>query len=136
MSTPNRKISFYLKPAHSRADQLADEMLAALPVKARGNTCRAALLAGMALMRQDPRLPHLIAELFDDNTTIDQIRHLISSIFPDDTSTVVAALRQLFPEASEPKVAGTYEIVPLTSHGHPKDNSAITRENAGNLFPT
>ncbi|MEH4266375.1 plasmid partitioning/stability family protein [Klebsiella aerogenes] len=70
MSRDNRKISFYLKPTHSRADRLADEMLDALPVKARGNACRAALLAGMALMKQDPRLPCLIAELFDENTTI------------------------------------------------------------------
>ena len=134
MTTPNRKISFYLKPAHSRADQLADEMLDALPVKARGNACRAAMLAGMALMRQDPRLPHLIAELFDENTTISQIRHLISSIFPDDTTAVAAALRQLMPAVNEPETAGKQEYVLFTSTR--KDNAAIARRNAGNLFPS
>ncbi|WP_193162944.1 plasmid partitioning/stability family protein [Enterobacter ludwigii] len=134
MSTPNRKISFYLKPAHSRADQLADEMLAALPVKARGNTCRAAMLAGMALMRQDHRLPHLIAELFDDRTTISQIRHLISSVFPDDTTAAVTALRQL---CTQP---GNQE--PFQTRDHPSpistpmDNSDISRQNASMLFPS
>lgn len=134
MSTPNRKISFYLKPAHSRADQLADEMLDALPVKARGNACRAAMLAGMALMRQDPRLPHLIAELFDDNTTIDQIRHLISSVFPDDTTAVVAALRQLTTVTAKPEQTAAPEPEPATDES--ADNAAVARRNAGNLFPS
>ena len=133
MSAPNRKISFYLKPAHSRADQLADEMLDALPVKARGNASRAAMLAGMALMRQDPRLPHLIAELFDDNTTISQIRHLISSVFPDDTTSVVAALRQLTAITTQPDPAAVKEPAPATDV--PADNAAVARRNAGNLFP-
>lgn len=133
MSTPNRKISFYLKPAHSRADQLADEMLNALPVKARGNACRAAMLAGMALMRQDPRLPHLIAEVFDDNTTIDQVRHLISSIFPDDTAAVVAAIRQItsLTENKAPPLQPP-AIIP----GEQDDNAAVARRNAQNMFPT
>lgn len=134
MSTPNRKISFYLKPAHSRADQLADEMLDALPVKARGNASRAAMLAGMALMRQDPRLPHLIAELFDENTTISQIRHLISSIFPDDTTAVVAAIRQLTATTTQPDPAAAKEPAPATNE--PADNAAVARRNAGNLFPS
>lgn len=132
MSTPNRKISFYLKPAHSRADKLADEMLNALPVKARGNACRAAMLAGMALMRQDPRLPHLIAELFDDNTTIDQIRHLISSIFPDDTAAVVAALRQLTTIAAQPDRSAPG---PLPAPSDEENNAAVARRNAGKMFP-
>ena len=134
MSTPNRKISFYLKPAHSRADQLADEMLIALPVKARGNACRAAMLAGMALMRQDPRLPHLIAELFDVNTTIDQIRHLISSVFPDDTAAAVGVLRQLN------AIIGQQDVAPPDKTSvrpqETKGNTDITRRNALNMFPS
>lgn len=133
MSTPNRKISFYLKPAHSRADQLADEMLDALPVKARGNACRAAMLAGMALMRQDPRLPHLIAELFDDNTTISQIRHLISSVFPDDTTAVVATLQHLTSIATPPERPASASSPP---HVKTEDNAAIARRNVSNLFPS
>lgn len=133
MSTPNRKISFYLKPAHSRADQLADEMLDALPVKARGNACRAAMLAGMALMRQDPRLPHLIAELFDDKTTVSQIRHLISSVFPDDATAVVAALRQLSTITAQPDQTVAPEPTPVPEE--PADNATVARRNAGNLFP-
>lgn len=130
MSTPNRKISFYLKPAHSRADQLADEMLDALPAKARGNASRAAMLAGMALMRQDPRLPHLIAELFDDNTTISQIRHLISSIFPDDNTAAVIALRQL---CTQEPIQTRDHPSPIST---PMDNSDISRQNASMLFPS
>ncbi|POZ17033.1 hypothetical protein C3Z09_08280 [Lelliottia aquatilis] len=133
MTTPNRKISFYLKPAHSRAEQLADEMLNALPVKARGNACRAALLAGMALMRQDPRLPHLIAEVFDDNTTISQVRHLISSIFPDDTATVIAALRQLTAITAKPDKIAVAN--PMPSARDTLDNATVARQNATNLFP-
>ena len=129
----NRKVSFYLKPAHSRADQLADEMLEALPVKTRGNACRATMLAGMALMRQDARLPHLIAGLFDERTTISQIRHLISSVLPEDGAPLAAALQQLAalaqPPESEP--AGAPAITSQT----PTDNAARTRQNASNLFP-
>lgn len=130
----NRKISFYLKPAHSRADLLADEMLAELPVKARGNACRAAMLAGMALMRQDPRLPHLIAELFDERTTISQIRHLISSVLPEDGAPLAAALQQL---AALAKPDGINFPATPTVHAHsePSDNAARTRRNASNLFP-
>lgn len=130
----NRKISFYLKPAHSRADLLADEMLAELPVKARGNACRAAMLAGMALMRQDPRLPHLIAELFDERTTISQIRHLISSVLPEDGAPLAAALQQL---AALAKPDGINFPATPTVHAHsePSDNAARTRQNASNLFP-
>lgn len=131
MSTPNRKISFYLKPAHSRADQLADEMLDTLPVKARGNACRAALLAGMALMRQDPRLPHLIAEMFDDSTTISQVRHLISSIFPDDTATVVDALRQLTTLTAQPIQTAAVTLATIDLG----DNGTVARRNAAQLFP-
>ncbi|WP_261431835.1 plasmid partitioning/stability family protein [Serratia quinivorans] len=130
----NRKISFYLKPAHSRADLLADEMLAELPVKARGNACRAAMLAGMALMRQDPRLPHLIAELFDERTTINQIRHLISSVFQDDTDAVVSALRQITVITQHEDLTFTPEPYPQTGRRE-EDNVTIARRNAGNLFP-
>lgn len=131
MSTPNRKISFYLKPAHSRADQLADEMLDALPVKARGNACRAAMLAGMALMRQDPRLPRLIAEVFDDKTTITQVRHLISSIYPDDTTTAIVTSHQQTPNTAQPKKKTATD--PVTDRT--EDNGAVTRRNAEHLFP-
>ncbi len=130
----NRKISFYLKPAHSRADQLADEMLEALPVKARGNACRAAMLAGMALMRQDARLPHLIAELFDERTTISQIRHLISSVLPEDGAPLAAALQQLVALAQSPD--GARDNAPTApAPSAPSDNTARTRQNASNLFP-
>ncbi|MDK1707028.1 plasmid partitioning/stability family protein [Serratia marcescens] len=130
----NRKISFYLKPAHSRADQLADEILEALPVKARGNACRAAMLAGMALMRQDARLPHLIAELFDERTTISQIRHLISSVLPEDGSPLAATLQQLL--AMTQSAENVTAAAPATIMTPiPSDNAARTRQNASNLFP-
>ncbi|TXE33236.1 plasmid stability family protein [Serratia marcescens] len=130
----NRKISFYLKPAHARADQLADEMLEAMPVKARGNVCRAAMLAGMALMRQDARLPHLIAELFDERTTISQIRHLISSVLPEDSTSLVTALQQLAALAQPSESASTAAPAAITTPP-PSDNAARTRQNASNLFP-
>ncbi|MBS3892309.1 plasmid partitioning/stability family protein [Serratia marcescens] len=130
----NRKVSFYLKPAHSRADQLADEMLEALPVKARGNACRAAMLAGMALMHQDARLPHLIAELFDERTTISQIRHLISSVLPEDGAPLAAALQQLVALTQSPD--GARDHAPTApAPSAPSDNAARTRQNASNLFP-
>lgn len=132
MSTPNRKISFYLKPAHSRADQVADEMLAALPVKARGNACRAAMLAGMALMRQDPRLPGLIAELFDETVTIDQIRQLMRSIFPDENYHTVKVCRDTTPDAQSQGPASA----PVSTEDRQREDSArITKQNARELFP-
>ena len=130
----NRKISFYLKPTHSRADQLADEMLEVLPVKARGNACRAAMLAGMALMRQDARLPHLIAELFDDRTTISQIRHLISSVLPEEAAPLAAALQQLVALAQTSENAPSASPMALTPPAQ-SDGAARTRQNASMLFP-
>ncbi len=132
MSTPNRKISFYLKPEHSRADRVADEMLDTLPVKARGNACRTAMLAGMALMRQDARLPGLIAELFDETVTIDQIRQLMRSIFPDEDYHTVKVCRDAVPNAQPLGPAGA----PISTEDRQREDSArITKQNARDLFP-
>ncbi|MNH27100.1 Plasmid stability protein [compost metagenome] len=92
------------------------------------------MLAGMALMRQDPRLPYLIAELFDERTTISQIRHLISSVLPEDGAPLAAALQQL---AALAKPDGINFPATQTAHAHlePSDNAARTRQNASNLFP-
>ena len=58
----NRKCSFYIYPERNAADRVADRFLEKLPQKERGRAMRAMMLCGAALMKQDERLPFLIAE--------------------------------------------------------------------------
>lgn len=130
-----RKVSFYLNPAQNAADKVACGLLDALPVKARGRASRAAILAGMALMKQDPRLPGLLAEILDERTTIAQIRHLLCSVLPDGEGIPEATGR-----AADTSYEGARdkEAMPGTTQpDKPKnaDNTDITRENARHLFP-
>lgn len=129
-----RKVSFYLKPDQNPADKVAADMLDALPVKMRGKASRAALLAGIALMKQDPRLPGLIAEILDEHTTISQIRHLLCSVLPEDAGSAVAALQQLLTfaqsEKPQPEIRKT-ETTPAIAAG----NAEVARQNAKNMFP-
>lgn len=129
-----RKVSFYLKPDQNPADKVAVDMLDAMPVKMRGKASRAALLAGMALMKQDHRLPSLIAEILDEHTTISQIRHLLCSVLPEDAGSAVAALQQLlaFTQSEKPQAETTkIDAAPAILAG----NTEIARQNARNLFP-
>lgn len=130
-----RKVSFYLNPAQNAADKVACGLLDTLPVKARGRASRAALLAGMALMKQDPRLPGLLAEILDERTTIAQIRHLLCSVLPDGEGIPEATGRAAdtpYEGAHDTMVRSKLQQSAISENA---DNTDITRENARHLFP-
>ncbi|MFO6428346.1 plasmid partitioning/stability family protein [Escherichia coli] len=63
----NRKCSFYIYPERNAADRVAGTIPSRqkLPQKERGRAMRAMMLCGAALMKQDERLPFLIAEFLE-----------------------------------------------------------------------
>jgi hypothetical protein len=93
--TDNRKCSFYIYPERNAADRVADGFLEKLPQKERGRAMRAMMLCGAALMKQDERLPFLIAEFLTENTSMQDIQRIISSTLPQqDTERWRACLRR------------------------------------------
>lgn len=55
MTTPTRRISFYLKPAVVKSEREACSYLDSLPASERSRAQRAAFLAGLALIKRTPR---------------------------------------------------------------------------------
>ncbi|WP_214270301.1 plasmid partitioning/stability family protein, partial [Escherichia coli] len=56
MTTPTRRISFYLKPAVVKSEREACSYLDSLPASERSRAQRAAFLAGLALIKRTPAL--------------------------------------------------------------------------------
>ncbi|HDW3009746.1 plasmid partitioning/stability family protein [Escherichia coli] len=66
MTTPTRRISFYLKPAAVKSEQEACSYLDSLPASERSRAQRAAFLAGLALIKRAPALAYSLAEWSGD----------------------------------------------------------------------
>ncbi|EPP4621858.1 plasmid partitioning/stability family protein [Escherichia albertii] len=62
MTTPTRRISFYLKPAAVKSEQEACSYLDSLPASERSRAQRAAFLAGLALIKRNPAFAYWLAE--------------------------------------------------------------------------
>ena len=77
-----RKIMFYLNPETNIADSIVNETLDSIPQGERGRLNRAALIAGIALYRQDARIPFLISELLNKDTQFADIVQLLKSVYP------------------------------------------------------
>ena len=92
----NRKCSFYIYPERNAADRVADRFLEKLPQKERGRAMRAMMLCGAALMKQDERLPFLIAEFLTDSTSMQDIQRIISSTLPQQENGEVVRLLEAF----------------------------------------
>ncbi len=67
MTTPTRRISFYLKPAAVKSEQEACNYLDSLPASERSRAQRAAFLAGLALIKRNPAFAYWMAEWPEDN---------------------------------------------------------------------
>lgn len=94
--TDNRKCSFYIYPDRNAADRVADGFLEKLPQKERGRAMRAMMLCGAALMKQDERLPFLIAEFLTEGTSMQDIQRIISSTLPQQDTGEMARLFERF----------------------------------------
>ncbi len=57
---------------------------------------RAMMLCGAALMKQDERLPFLIAEFLTDSTSMQDIQRIISSTLPNQENGEIARLLEAF----------------------------------------
>lgn len=138
--TDNRKCSFYIYPDRNAADRVADGFLEKLPQKERGRAMRAMMLCGAALMKQDERLPFLIAEFLTDSTSMQDIQRIISSTLPQQENGHMARLVEAFLQATgdntnsvPPATGSTQDNVVAPA---PEDkNMEETRRNSQNLFP-
>ena len=144
--TDNRKCSFYIYPERNAADRVADGFLEKLPQKERGRAMRAMMLCGAALMKQDERLPFLIAEFLTETTSMQDIQRIISNTLPQQQDTgEMMRLVEAFLQAT----GGASNTVPQTGGSRPENSPAVppepeepedknlkeTRMNSQNLFP-
>lgn len=78
MSDKRRKFTVYLHPDDSNADMQAMDVIESISQRIRGDFLRQSVIAGAALYQIDPRLPVLMASLYDGKMTNDQLVTLIS----------------------------------------------------------
>ncbi|MHA0985015.1 plasmid partitioning/stability family protein [Kosakonia cowanii] len=119
---PRRKILFYLNPESNAAERYVCEETDRLPQGERGKVWRAALLAGFALRKQDPRLPNMLAEFLTEHTTFDEMVTLMQAVFP-------AEMKRLENHRPEERTGASRREQPAPAA--PEDE---TRENARGMF--
>lgn len=118
---------FYLNPESSAADRFVCGKIDAMPQGERGRSWRAALLTGFALGKQDERIPYLISELLDENTTFDDILQLMKAIFPREMDNFQQDRQQDVSPGQQIKS----QQAPIHRESDPK---AETRANARGMF--
>ena len=140
--TDNRKCLFYIHPDRNAADRVADTFLNKLPQKERGRAMRAMMLCGAALMKQDERLPFLIAEFLTDSTTLQDIQRIINSTLPQqdigDVTRIIEALMQVAggrTELGSSPVEVVSDTPPIAKRAVEDFNLNETRKNSQHLFP-
>lgn len=77
MNHERKKFTLYLHPENP-ADKQALDIIESIPRSARGEFFRHAFICGTALQHLDARLPALLATLFNDKLTAEQLVTLIS----------------------------------------------------------
>lgn len=129
--TDNRKCSFYIYPDRNAADRVADGFLEKIPQKERGRAMRAMMLCGAALMKQDERLPFLIAEFLTGSTSMQDIQRIISSTLPQQENSEMARLFGAFLQAT----TTMQDNVNVEKPASEDKNLEETRKNIQHLFP-
>lgn len=84
MMDKRRTIAFKLNPDVNQTDKIVCDTLDSIPQGERSRLNRAALTAGLALYRQDPRTPFLLCELLTKETTFSDIMNILRSLFPKE----------------------------------------------------
>ena len=124
--TDNRKCSFYIYPDRNAADRVADGFLEKLPQKERGRAMRAMMLCGAALMKQDERLPFLIAEFLTEGTGMEDVQRVVSLALPQQDQGEMARLFEAFLRPP----GGANNTLPPTGGSSPENSPAVTPEPA------
>ncbi|EPS3991575.1 plasmid partitioning/stability family protein [Escherichia coli] len=103
MTTPTRRISFYLKPAAVKNESEACAWLDSLTPEARKSGQRVAFLAGLALLKMHPAEAYRLAAWADDEML--PVTQISSKKFEAQsapvakiTSQMAGNIRALFPE--------------------------------------
>ena len=86
-----RKLTYYVHPEDYAGDKLLCDELNSLGKSEKSRLLRAATLAGLALYKQDKRIPYMLSELLSDDTTMDEISKVISSVKPDMNQDVISS---------------------------------------------
>lgn len=103
MTTPTRRISFYLKPAAVKNEGEACAWLDSLTPEARKSGQRVAFLAGLALLKMNPAEAYRLAAWADDEalslTQTRAERHMLQTApTAQITSQMAGNIRALFPD--------------------------------------
>ncbi|PZZ14032.1 plasmid partitioning/stability family protein [Escherichia coli] len=101
MTTPTRRISFYLKPAVVKSEREACSYLDSLPASERSRAQRAAFLAGLALIKRAPALAYSLAEWSEDEIQIPSLpaqSERPTAKSDSNTQVMKDNIRALFPE--------------------------------------
>lgn len=89
MMDKRRTIAFKLNPDVNQTDKIVCDTLDSIPQGERSRLNRAALTAGLALYRQDPRTPFLLCELLTKETTFSDIVNILRSLFPKEMADLI-----------------------------------------------
>lgn len=130
-----RKISYYLNPEIHRGDRVVCDKLDAYSKSEKSRLLRAATLTGFAFLLQEPRIPYMIAELLDENTTIDEIMQVINSVLPSGlvcTSTTQAMFESMIRQMSTNSDVGNSDNKKQAPQIDIDEEA--TRRNAKNMF--
>ncbi|EGH9954549.1 chromosome partitioning protein [Escherichia coli] len=103
MTTPTRRISFYLKPAAVKNEGEACAYLDSLTPEARKIGQRVAFLAGLALLKRNPAEVYRLAAWADDEALpVTHVRveepKTLAEPETQPTSQIAVNIRALFPE--------------------------------------
>lgn len=116
MSDERKKFTLYLHPDQP-SDAQALAVIETVPRAGRGELYRNALVAGLALQHLDRRLPTLLATLFTDKLTSDNVVNIISQTTgwkpsQADIRAILAELGagQISSEADEKKLAEELDL--------------------------
>ena len=95
MMDKRRTIAFKLNPDVNQTDKIVCDTLDSIPQGERSRLNRAALTAGLALYRQDPRAPFLLCELLTKETTFSDIVNIFPKEMADlNSSTIIQSSSQ------------------------------------------
>ena len=86
MMDKRRTIAFKLNPDVNQTDKIVCDTLDSIPQGERSRLNRAALTAGLALYRQDPRAPFLLCELLTKSLFPKEMADFNSSIVTQSSS--------------------------------------------------
>ncbi|MEZ0585523.1 plasmid partitioning/stability family protein [Erwinia sp. STN24] len=137
------KKTVLLYPDEKAGDRVVLNFINEGMLKERGRIMRAMLLTGAAMMQANKKLPFMIAELFDENTTFTDIQRVIRSAIPEAFGPDDAIMRDVFSrlnaaQAMPPAEGGSSPAAdspPAASEPTQEARHlAEARRNAGNMF--